>query len=163
MTRCLERLQKYLAAQGAHAELQHHAQAFTSAATAAAVHEKGQHVAKVFIAWADGELAMFVLPAHARVDLNRARALLDCEQVRRAREDEFANVFPDCEVGAMPPFGNLYNVPVLLDRTLAGQPYLVFAAGTHTETLRLATQDYLRLALPIVAGFTVHDPEPVAL
>ena len=163
MTRCLDRLQQYLDAHGAHAELQLHAETFTSAATAAAVHEKGKYVAKVFMAWADGALVMFVLPAYARVDLNSARALLDCEHVRRAREDEFASVFPDCDVGAMPPFGNMYHLPVLLDRSLAGQPYLVFAVGNHTQALRMATKDYLRLVLPIVADFTVHNPEPVGL
>jgi Ala-tRNA(Pro) deacylase len=129
---------------------------------AAAVHEKGAFVAKVFIAWADGELAMFVLPAYSRVDLSRAKELLGCEMVRRALEAEFSRVFPDCEVGAMPPFGNLYDLPVYLERTLASQPYLVFSAGTHTDTVRMAMADYVRLAAPIVADFVIHGPERAA-
>jgi len=70
--------------------------------------------------------------------------------VRLAREEEFARVFPDCEVGAMPPFGNLYQLPVYLDRGLSEQPRLIFNAGTHRETMTVAAADFLRLVEPTV-------------
>jgi Ala-tRNA(Pro) deacylase len=77
--------------------------------------------------------------------------------VRREREEEFKYLFPDCDVGAMPPFGNLYNVPVYLDRSLAEEPYMVFQAGSHHDTMRIAMADYLRLASPTVGDFTLRQ------
>lgn len=160
MTPCLDRIQAFLSAQGVHAELEPHPQTYTAPAMATVLHEKGKYVAKVFIAWADGDLVMFVLPAYARVDLSRAQQLLGCALVRRATEDEFSRVFPDCEVGAMPPFGHLYHLPVYLDESLARRPHLVFAAGSHHEALRMVTNDYVRVAKPVVADFVIHGPEP---
>jgi len=160
MTPCLDRIQAYLSAEGVHAELEPHPQTFTAPALATVLHEKGKYVAKVFIAWADGDLVMFVLPAYSRVDLSRARELLGCTLIRPATEEEFSQVFTDCEVGAMPPFGNLYQVPVYLDEALAHRPHLVFPAGSHHEALRMLTRDYVRLAKPAVADFVVHGPEP---
>jgi Ala-tRNA(Pro) deacylase len=162
MTTCLDHIQTYLAENGVHAEIEHHYETFTAQSMAAAVHEKGGFVAKVFIAFAEGDLVMFVLPATFRVDLSRAKELLGCETVRRALEAEFSRVFPDCEIGAMPPFGNLYDLPVYLERGLASQPYLVFAAGTHRDTIRMATADYVRLVAPAVADFAIHGPERAA-
>ena len=148
METCLARLEQYLTENRVYYEVQEHRQAFTIQEVAAALHEKGLHVAKVFMAWADGQLIMLVLPAPARVDLDRVRDMLGATEVRRAREAEFARLFPDCDVGAMPPLGNLYDVPVYLDDALADQSTLVFQAGSHRTTLKIAMSDYWRLARP---------------
>ena len=160
MTTCLDRLRAFLSDNGIQAEPEHHPETFTAQAMAAALHEKSKYIAKVFIAWADGDLVMFVLPANARVDLSRAQTLLKCQTVRPAREEEFSTVFPDCEVGAMPPFGSFYQLPVYFDSELATRPYFLFAAGTHRDTLRMFTSDYLRLVAPVMADFVLHEPEP---
>jgi Ala-tRNA(Pro) deacylase len=155
METCLDRLEQYLTENRVYYEVQEHRQAFTIQEVAAALHEKGLHVAKVFIAWADGQLIMLVLPAPARVDLDRVRDMLNATEVRRAREAEFAQLFPDCDVGAMPPLGNLYDVPVYLDSALAEQATLVFQAGSHRTTLKIAMSDYWRLVKPAVGDFAL--------
>ncbi len=155
METCLARLEQYLTENRVYYEVQEHQQAFTIQEVAAALHEKGLHVAKVFIAWADGQLIMLVLPAPVRVDLDRVRDMLNAQDVRRAREAEFARLFPDCDVGAMPPLGNLYDVPVYLDDALADQSTLVFQAGSHRTTLKIAMSDYWRLVRPTVGDFAL--------
>ncbi len=155
METCLNRLEKYFTDQRAYFEVQEHRQAFTIQEVAAALHEKGFHVAKVFMAIADGRLAMLVLPAPAQVDLDRVKTLLHAKEIRRAHEAEFAHLFADCDVGAMPPLGHLYNLPIYLDRSLVDQPYLVFQAGSHRITLKVAMSDYLRLAGPIIGSFAI--------
>ena len=160
METSLDRLEQYLIENRVYYEVQEHRQAFTIQEVAAALHEKGLHVAKVFIAWADGQLVMLVLPAPALVDLDRVREMLGATDVRRAREAEFAQRFSDCDVGAMPPLGNLYHVPVYLDCTLADQPTIVFQAGSHRTTLKIAMSDYWRLAQPKVGDFALmHAPQ----
>jgi Ala-tRNA(Pro) deacylase len=99
---------------------------------------------------------MLVLPAPALVDLDRVKAMLHANEVRRAREAEFANIFADCDVGAMPPLGHLYKVPIYLDRSLVDQPYLVFQAGSHRTTMKIAMSDYVRLAGPVIGDFALH-------
>ncbi len=153
MTACIERLKYYLHESGVPYQVQHHREAFTAQTVAGELHEKGAHVAKVVMLWADGKFIMLVLPAPARVDLGRAQGVLGAGFVRPAREDEFKSLFPDCAIGAMPPFGNLYNVPVYLDESLATMPELVFQAGSHRDTLKIRIEDYLRLAAPTIAAF----------
>jgi Ala-tRNA(Pro) deacylase len=156
MGNCLERLQTYFGEHGVAYETQQHRTAFTAQRVADALHEKGRYVVKVFIAWVDGKLVMLVLPAPAHVDYDRVRDWLRAQEVRAAHEDEFEHLFPDCEVGAMPPFGNLYHLPVYLDRSLADVDHLVFQAGTHRETMKIAMADYLRLVSPAVGDFVLH-------
>jgi len=152
--RARERLETYLREQGVRWEVTPHVEAYTAQEVAAAEHVSGRQVAKVVIADVDGQQAMLVLPAPARVDLVRLRTALRAKKVRLAREEEFASVFPDCEVGAMPPFGNIYQLPTYLDRSLSEQPRLTFNAGTHRETMTVAASDYLRLVKPTVIDFT---------
>jgi len=131
---------------------------------AASLHEKGEHVAKVFIATVDGKPVMLVLPAPAQVDLDKVRAVLKAKEARRAREFEFAQLFADCDVGAMPPFGNIYQVPVFIDRSLVDEPYIVFQAGTHHTTMKIAMTDYQRLVNPIIGDFILHHAhEPIVM
>lgn len=156
MEKCLERLKLYLSENGVAYEVQHHRDVFTSQKLAAELHEKGRHIGKVFMAWADGKFIMLVLPATRKVDLELARAALGANYVRLAREEEFRHLFADCDLGAMPPFGNLYGLPVYLDRSLTDMPYLVFEAGTHREAMRISMPDYVRLAAPVVREFTLQ-------
>ena len=159
METCIDRLEQYFTENRVTYEVEEHRQAFTIQEVAATLHEKGSHVAKVFIARTDGQLIMLVLPAPAHVDFDRVKAMLGAETVQRAREVEFAHLFPDCDVGAMPPFGNFYNVPVYIDRWLATQPAIVFQAGSHRETMKIAMSDYLRLTLPTIGDFA-QQAEP---
>jgi Ala-tRNA(Pro) deacylase len=156
MEACVDRLKQYLTDQHVYFEVQEHRQVYTMQEVAASLHEKGEHVAKVFIATVDGKPVMLVLPAPAQVDLDKVRAVLKAKEARRAREFEFAQLFADCDVGAMPPFGNIYQVPVYIDRSLVDEPYIVFQAGTHHTTMKIAMSDYQRLINPTVGDFTLH-------
>jgi Ala-tRNA(Pro) deacylase len=130
-----------------------HSQAFTMQEVAAALHVPGDQVAKVVIVCAGDEMAMLVLPAPYRLNIDKACTLLGVEDARLAKEKEFAALFPDCATGAMPPFGNLYDVPVYVDQALAAQPDIVFRIGTHRETMKVAYADFERLAQPTVGEF----------
>lgn len=150
-----ERLEAYLREHGIRFEVIPHPEAYTAQEVAATEHVSGRQFAKVVIAEADGKHVMLVLPAASRVDLVRLRAALGAKIVRLAREEEFAARFPDCEAGAMPPFGHLYDVPVYMDRSLSDQPRLVFNACSHRETVAMAAADYQRLEKPATIEFTV--------
>jgi Ala-tRNA(Pro) deacylase len=155
---CKEKLEQYLHEHQILFQVQQHPIAFTAQDVAATEHLPGKQVAKVVIAFADGHPVMLALPAPYRVDLARVGLVLGTQAVRLADEVELAELFPDCEVGAMPPFGNLYHLPVYVDQRLAEDEDIVFPAGTHTETIRLAYADFARLVRPIVAAFA-HPPQ----
>ena len=150
---CKERLQIYLREQGVFFQSQQHPQAFTAQEVAGSEHVPGKLFAKVVMVKADGKLAMLALPAPFVVDYGKAKAALHAKEVRLAEEGEFDSAFPDCEVGAMPPFGNLYDLPTYVDRSLAEDETIVFNAGTHTETMSVKYADFARLAKPVVAQF----------
>jgi Ala-tRNA(Pro) deacylase len=151
--KCRERMEQYLRENGVGFEVMTHSQAFTMQEVAAALHVPGDQVAKVVIVCAADEMAMLVLPAPYRLNIEKARALLGVEDAHLAKEKEFAALFPDCATGAMPPFGNLYDVPVYVDQTLAAQPDIVFRIGTHRETMKIAYADFGRLVEPTVGEF----------
>ena len=130
-----------------------HSPAYTSQKTAATAHVPGKELAKSVVIRVDGKLAMAVLPATAQVDFPKLRAVLGTEQVELAPEAEFRDQFPDCEVGAMPPFGNLYDMPVYVATDLAEDDEIVFNACSHTELVRLAYADFERLVQPTVLDF----------
>jgi Ala-tRNA(Pro) deacylase len=113
----------------------------------------GKMLAKTVMVIADGKLTMLALPASYQVDLEKAAAALGAGEVRLAQEEEFEGTFADCEVGAMPPFGNLYDVSVWVDETLAEDETIVFRAGTHTDTMSVEYADFERLVEPTVADF----------
>lgn len=152
--RCKERLQEYLTGNGVSFEVDQHRVAYTAQQLAAAEHVSGKQVAKVVMAITDGDLVMLVLPASSNVSLEKLRAELGAREVRLAKEEEFASVFPDCEVGAMPPFGNLYGVPVYIDQKLTRLSEITFPAGSHTESMRIRYADYERLVQPRVLEFS---------
>jgi Ala-tRNA(Pro) deacylase len=150
---CKERLEQYLTDQHVPFDVQHHAVAYTAQELAAAEHISGRMVAKSVIVIAGDRMVMLVLPAVHRVDLTRAALITGAPEVRLADEREFAAIFPDCEAGAMPPFGNLYDLPVYVDNALAQNETIVFPAGTHTETMSIRYADYARLVTPALADF----------
>ena len=148
---CKEKLEAYLRERQVPFEMQQHRATFTAQDVAAIEHIPGKLVAKVVIAFADANMIMLVLPASRRVDLARVREEIGAQEVVLAGEREIAVTFPDCEVGAMPPFGNLYGLPVCVDTALAEDETIVFNAGTHTDTMSLKYVDFARLVQPKVA------------
>jgi Ala-tRNA(Pro) deacylase len=111
-------------------------------------------MAKTVIVDLDGKMAMAVLPASSRLDLNHLKEAASAKRVALADERKFEGLFPDCEVGAMPPFGNLYGLDVFVADSLAEDEEIAFNAGSHTEVVRLAYQDFERLVQPKVAKLT---------
>ncbi len=153
---CKERLESYLREDQVPFETHHHPTAFTAQEVAASEHTPGKMVVKVVMVLADGELAMLAMPAPYQADLERVAEVLGASEVRLAHEEEFAPAFSDCEVGAMPPFGNLYGLPVYVDEALAEDETIVVQAGTHSDTIRLKYADFERLVRPTVARFAYH-------
>jgi Ala-tRNA(Pro) deacylase len=152
--KCRERMEKYLRENGVGFQVQTHKQAFTMQEVAAALHVPGNQVAKVVIVCADKDKVMLVLPAPYRINVDQVRDMVGAKRIRLAKEEEFADLFPDCATGAMPPFGNLYGVPVYIDRSMSEEPDMVFRIGTHRETMKIAYADFVRLAQPVVGDFS---------
>jgi osmotically-inducible protein OsmY/prolyl-tRNA editing enzyme YbaK/EbsC (Cys-tRNA(Pro) deacylase) len=146
---CPDKLAAYLRDNQISYEAQHHSTAYTAQGVASSEHLPGHMVAKVVMAVADGKLVMLVLPADLRADLSKVRTALNARELWLADEPVFARRFPDCDVGAMPPFGNLYDLPVYVDHTLAHNRTIVFQAGTHTDTIRIRYADFAQLVKPI--------------
>ena len=129
--------------------LKHH-EKFTSQEIAQSLHVPGQMLAKVVMVKASGKLHMAVLPADVLVDLTAFARAVGVKEAALASEAEFKDAFPDCELGSMPPFGNLYDVPVVVDRSLTADEQIVFEAGNHHEAVKLAYADFARLVRPQV-------------
>jgi len=135
-------------------EILHHSEAVTAQRIAQAEHVKGRRHAKVVMLKSGGQHLMTVLPADHQIDLGKVGkaigkpASLDTEQ-------EFKSLFPDCAVGAMPPFGNLYGVPTYVDRSLSLEEYIVFEAGTHTDAIKLNYRDYEKMVKPRVEDLAI--------
>lgn len=125
-----------------------HDRTITAQQTANAAHISTRNFAKSVMLKIDGVLAMMVMPAAYKVDLIRLARALGGREVELAHEDEFADAFADCELGAMPPFGNLYGMPVYVDSRLAEQPEIAFNAGSHTDLVRMPYAEFERLAQP---------------
>jgi Ala-tRNA(Pro) deacylase len=127
-----------------------HPTAYTAQETAALAHVPGHELAKTIIVSIDGALAMVVQNAAGMVPLGRLRSATGAQDVHLAAEHEFRDRFPDCELGAMPPFGNLYGMDVFVTEALAQDERIAFNAGTHTELIRLRYADFAKLAQPVV-------------
>ncbi|MBV9575933.1 MAG: YbaK/EbsC family protein [Gammaproteobacteria bacterium] len=130
-----------------------HSPAFTSQEVAAAAHISGKQFAKTVIVKLDGRMAMVVLPANDLINFAKLREIAGITKVDLASEVEFKDKFAGCEVGAMPPFGNLYDMPVFLSNHLEHQDHILFNAGSHSELIELAFHDYERLVKPKVVSF----------
>jgi len=130
-----------------------HSPAYTAAEVAASSHVAGRDFAKTIVVRIEDNFALVVLPASRRLVLADLRELLQTPMLRLATETEFRNLFPDCELGAMPPFGNLYNLPVYVAASLAEEPEIAFNAGTHTEVIKMDYEDFEELVRPTVLDF----------
>jgi Ala-tRNA(Pro) deacylase len=131
-----------------------HSPAYTAQEVAASAHVTGRELAKTVIVELDGKLAMAVLPANRKIVLQDLREITGSDEVKFASEEEFKKRFPDCETGAMPPFGNLYGMEVFAAESLGRSDQIAFNAGSHTEIMKLAYSDFERLVHPKVMSFT---------
>lgn len=127
-----------------------HSAAYTAQEVAASAHVRGKDMAKTVMVTLDGKMAMAVIPASRKVGFDLLRKVSGAEDVQLASERAFCDIFPGCEVGAMPPFGNLYGMDVYVSKLLADDEEIVFNAGSHTELIRLAFQDFIRIVKPTV-------------
>ena len=137
-----------------------HSKAYTAQGIAAVAHIPGQELAKTVIVKLDGALAMAVLPASFQVDLLALKKAAGVNDAVLASEREFKLHFPDCETGAMPPFGNLYGIPVYVDEALTRDTEIAFNAGTHLELIRLSCADFEWLVKPLVLPFSTRRSGP---
>jgi Ala-tRNA(Pro) deacylase len=131
-----------------------HSPAFTAQEIAASAHVSGRELAKTVMVKVDGKMAMAALPASCHVNFELLAKAIGAKKVKLADEREFENMFGDCEVGAMPPFGNLYDLDVYVSDDLAEDDEIAFNAGSHTELIRMKYADFERLAKPTVLKFT---------
>jgi len=130
-----------------------HSPAYTAQEIAASAHVRGKELAKTVMLKVDGHLAMAVLPASRHIDFELLREAVGARTVGLASEREFKGLFPECEVGAMPPFGNLYGLKTYVADALAEDDTIAFNAGTHTELIRMPYGDFARLVNPMVLEF----------
>ena len=128
-------------------EILHHPEAVTAQRIAQAEHVKGRHHAKVVMVKSGDQHLMMVLPADHQIDLEKVENAIG-NAVSLDKEQEFKSLFPDCAIGAMPPFGNLYGLPTYVDNSLAEQDYIVFEAGTHTDAIKMSYRDYEKIVKP---------------
>lgn len=138
-------------------ELVEHPKAYAAKDVAFKAGVPGRIFAKSVLVKLDGKMAMAVLPAEDKVNFHLLREAARAETITLATETEFATLFPDCELGAMPPFGNLYGMDVYVGGTLTRADHIAFNAGSHTEVLNMAYQDFERLVHPRTAWFTFRQ------
>ena len=159
----LKRLTQYLDSHDTRYVVVIHSPAFTAQEIAARAHVPGRELAKTVMAKVDGTMTMLVLPASSMVNFTALRQELSSSRAELATEAEFKGLFPECEVGAMPPFGNLFGMPVLVERALLEDEEIAFNAGTHKELVRLSYADFARLVEPKILSFgitkRVHEDE----
>lgn len=151
-----ERLRRIFEDERVPYEIMVHTESYTAQEKAASMHVPGAQLAKVVMAKVDGELMMLVLSAEYNIDFGKLGTAVGRKEVVLAKEEDFADLFPDCDLGAMPPFGNLYGIPVLVEEHLAEQDSIVFNACTHYEAAKISYRDYERLVRPKVAEFGRH-------
>ena len=149
----INKLKNFLDEHGTKYVVISHSPAYTAQGIAASAHISGKEVAKTVIIKVDGKLIMAVLPASSKVDFNHFKNTTGASNVELAKEEEFKDVFPDCELGAMPPFGNLYDLDVLVAESLTKDEEIAFNAGSHEELIKMAYKDYEQLVKPCVLKF----------
>ncbi len=134
-----------------------HSVAYTAQEIAASAHIKGKELAKTVLIKIDGKMAMCVLPASNKIDFDLLKEALGGKSIRLANEIEFKDKFPECDVGAMPPFGNLYDMDVYVEEELAKDEEIAFNACTHVELIQMAFKDYGRLVKPRLMKFSYQS------
>jgi len=150
----VKRLKEFLDSHNIKYVIISHSPAYTAQAIAASAHVSGKELAKTVMIKLDGKMAMAVLPASYQVDFDLMKEAVGAKKIELATETEFKDLFPECEVGAMPPFGNLYDMDVFAAARLAEDDEIAFNAGSHTELIKLAYKDFERLANPKVLKFS---------
>jgi len=135
-------------------EILHHPEAVTAQRIAQAEHVKGRHHAKVVMIKSGEQRLMAVLPADHQIDLEKVGKVIG-KTASLDSEKEFKSLFPDCAIGAMPPFGNLYGLPTYVDKSLAAQDYIVFEACTHSDAIKLSYRDYGKIVKPQVEDLAI--------
>jgi len=149
-------LSDYLDSSGIDYEITEHPPVFTAQQMAAVEHEPGRFVAKPVIVRVDGEYMMCVLSACYKIDLGALKSQLGAESVELVDESEMGEMFPDCELGAEPPFGNLYDLPTIMDKALEKDDHITFQGGSHETAVRMLMADYRSLVEPKVLDFSYH-------
>jgi len=151
-----QRLQKYLDDNNIKYVVVSHSRAYTAQEIAARVHVKGSQLAKSVIVKGNGNDYMVVLAASHKINFAKLKDFLKVKTLRLAEEQEFKDLFDDCEVGAMPPFGNLYGLPVIVDEVLYKDVETAFNGGNHVDVVKMAFEDFERLVKPQKASFAEH-------
>jgi len=134
-----------------------HSRAFTAQETAASAHVPVKELAKTVLVKIDGKMAMAVLPASCKVDFDLLKKDTGAATIEIANEKEFKDLFPDCEIGAMPPFGNLYGMDVFVAESLTEDKEIAFNAGSHRELVKMTYKDFEKLVKPKVITFSVDS------
>lgn len=152
-----KRLKDFLDSNGVHYVTMTHSPAFTAQEIAATAHVPGKELAKAVMVKVDGRMAMVVLPGSYKIDFDLLESALGARRVELASEQEFKDLFPECEIGAMPPFGNLYGLQTYVADSLAEDIEIIFNAGSHTELIRMNYSDYERLVEPKIVEISARD------
>ena len=147
---------EFLDKSGVQYEVTKHEPAFTAQQMAAIEHEPGKFVAKPVIVKADGKYVMCVLSASHKIDLRALKEQLKAKSIELAEENQMGELFGDCELGAEPPFGNLYDMPTIMDKALEDDDHITFQAGSHEKAIRMSMDDYRKLVEPQVLEFSYH-------
>ncbi len=152
----LQKLLAYLDENGVRYTHHAHPTAYTAKELASAEHIAAQKVAKAVVFFSENGYGMAVLPGDSMLDLQGLRAMLGVSRLRLATESDLTDLFLDCELGAMPPFGNLNGLPVYVDGRLAAEETITFNAGTHRDVIEMKYSDFVRLAKPVVVSLSRH-------
>ena len=153
----VKKLLEYLKKNSINFKHLNHPEAFTSQQVAQLQHVSGNQFAKVVVVKNGKKFEMAVLPAPEKISIDKLKNLMGVNECRLATEPEIKALFPDCEVGSMPPFGNLYDMSVYVDEDLAGQTDIVFEAGSHKDTIQMKYQDFSKLVKPQVGKFGILE------
>ena len=149
-----QRIRDYLDSQNVPYETLRHSQAFTAQEVAHSLHVSGKKCEKVVVAEGDHKLVLVVMPAAHRLNFQELKATLKVNQLEMLVESELVGLFPDCDLGAVPPFGNLYGIDVWVDRAVASAEHVLFCAGTHEDCIRMRYSDFAKLTRPFVGRFS---------
>jgi len=150
------RVTEFLNKSGVKYTVTEHKAAFSAQRMAAEEHEPGRYVAKPVVVKADGRLMMCVVSASHKIDLPALKSQLAAKSLELADEDEIGRIFSDCELGAEPPFGNLYDLPTVMDKELESDDHISFQAGSHEKAVHMSMEDYKKLVAPKILQFTYH-------
>lgn len=155
----IRRLKNYLDSHHIRYVVIDHSPAFSALEVAEYTHISGKNIAKTVIVIVEDQPVMMVLPGSQEIDLEFFKEFCDTSDIRLASEEEFREIFPDCEVGAMPPFGNLYGVNVYVAKSLTEDEEIAFNAGNHRQIIKMKYVDFDRLVRPVILDFSVSPME----